>query len=321
MARSTKITEEDDLTAERKMASKMTIREAKDIVREYRDRSAMSADEEFLYIEALEFLIEATKKTRWMVELGGYYYEEKKFDLALKYYEMADAYGDRWAPMGLGYIWYYGRTGEKDYKKAFEYYSRGAKNGYVQGYIKIADMYKNGYYVEKDFAKYAETVEEAYPQVSGSDDCFDPISEVCTRLARIRTQQGRNEEAAELYEEARECLAERLSINCFFGDLTVMKSTVEDLYALRGSTEEEPDLYDLYVLLQKPVRVRFRLEDETHEVAAVPEEDGSLAICLDGKWFRTIDDFFQKGQIGGDRLPVLYYEMEGFEVIPDGSNR
>ena len=63
------------------------------------------------------------------------------------------------------------------------------------------------------------------------------------------------------------------------------------------------------------------VESTLAQIYKVPEEDGSLAICLDGKWFRTIDDFFQKGQIGGDRLPVLYYEMEGFEVIPDGSDR
>ena len=89
----------------------MTIREAKRIVDEYELKSVLSPDEEFILIEAFNYIIEEAKDPRYMVRLGGYYYEQKDFDLALKYYEMADSYGDGWAPEGLGYIWYYGRTG------------------------------------------------------------------------------------------------------------------------------------------------------------------------------------------------------------------
>ena len=70
-------------------------------------------DEEFLLTEAFDFLIEKTHDTRWMVGLGGYFYGQKKFDLALKYYEMADSYGDRWAPEGLGYIWLITEWGDR----------------------------------------------------------------------------------------------------------------------------------------------------------------------------------------------------------------
>lgn len=84
----------------------MNITEAKKIVNELEWKSNLSQDEEFLLTEAFDFLIEKTHDTRWMVGLGGYFYGQKKFDLALKYYEMADSYGDRWAPEGLGYIWW-----------------------------------------------------------------------------------------------------------------------------------------------------------------------------------------------------------------------
>lgn len=135
----------------------MTTQEAQKIYRTYINKSLLSPDEEFMLIEALEYLIEETKETGWMVELGGYYYGEKQFDLALKYYEMADTYGDKWAPEGLGYILYYGRTGERDYDKAFKYYSKAADNGYLKSKIKVADMYKNGYGVEstaRDFLSF-----------------------------------------------------------------------------------------------------------------------------------------------------------------------
>ena len=110
----------------------MTIREAKDIVEKHELKSVLSPDEEFMLTEAFNYIIEETKDPRYMVRLVGYYYEQKNFDPALKYYEMADSYGDKWAPEGLGYIWCYGRTGEKDYEKAFNYYSKAAKNGFLR---------------------------------------------------------------------------------------------------------------------------------------------------------------------------------------------
>lgn len=98
----------------------MTIPEAKDIINKYELKSILSPEEKFMMTEAFDFMIAETKGPRYMVRLGGYYYEQKKFDLALKYYEVADRFGEPWAPEGLGYIWYYGRTGEKDYEKAFK---------------------------------------------------------------------------------------------------------------------------------------------------------------------------------------------------------
>ena len=87
----------------------MTIREAENIVEELEYKSVLTDDEEFMLIEAFNYLIEQTKNSLWMIKLGGYYYGHKDFDLALKYYELADSYGNEWAPEGLGYIWYYGR--------------------------------------------------------------------------------------------------------------------------------------------------------------------------------------------------------------------
>ena len=116
----------------------MEIYEARQIAREYLFKSSITEDEEFMMIEALEYLIAETKDPDYMADLGGYYYEQKDYDLALKYYEMAYSYGHSWAPEELGYIWYYGRTGQHDYEKAFKYYSKEAKNGYMRSEMKVA---------------------------------------------------------------------------------------------------------------------------------------------------------------------------------------
>ena len=70
-------------------------------------------DDIFIFIEDMNYLIEEENYPRDMMYLGGYYYELKNFDLALKYYEMTATFDYDEAYECSGYIWYYGRTGER----------------------------------------------------------------------------------------------------------------------------------------------------------------------------------------------------------------
>lgn len=301
----------------------MTVSEARAILREYYENTNPSEDDRFVYTEALQFLIRETKNPAYMMELGGMYYEEKDFDLARKYYEQAAEYNSEDAFLCLGYIWYYGRTGEKDFGKAFYYYDKARQAGSVQAAYKVADMYKNGYFVEKSYGKYKEIIEELYPKVQNARRLNEPMPEIYTRLAGIRAAEGKIEEALELYDEARDFLAQRIQVNPFFGDLTIMKYLIADVYRLRKSRPaeddlnetwpDEDDLYDLYEILKKPVKVEFLYEKsygkgEMHEVEAVQEEDG-LVIRFDDKWYRNIDDFFKKAELDGEKLTTIYDQL------------
>ena len=70
----------------------MTVAEAMQIEMDFYDKQPPAEDDIFAFTEALGLLIEETKNPRYMMGLGGFYYEEKRFDLALKYYEMAAEY-------------------------------------------------------------------------------------------------------------------------------------------------------------------------------------------------------------------------------------
>ena len=200
----------------------MTILEARNICRNYYDLTNPSEEDRFLLAEALDFLITETKEPDYMVELGGMYYEQRRFDLALKYYEMAAEYDNLYAISDLGYIWYYGRTGEKNYEKAFHYFDKARKMGDLIAAYKVADMYKNGYYVEKDYEKYKEIIEDLYPQVADTCNLEDPLPEVFTRLAKIRSEEGSAEEALRLYDIASDFLSQRIQYHPFFGNLDIM---------------------------------------------------------------------------------------------------
>ena len=292
----------------------MTITEAKKLINDYGYKSVLTDEEEFLLLEAYDYMIRTTGETRWMVELGGYHYDKRDFDLALKYYEMADEAGDKWAPEGLGYIWYYGRTGEKDYDKAFKYYSKAAKNGRLQSQIKVADMYRNGYGAEQDYDKYVQIIEEAYDKVKDAEWLGDPLPEVFTRLAKIRTKQGRTDDAIDLYLDAKDFQIQRIAANPFFGDLNIMKWLEEDLSELQPIDRADFDLYDLYVLLKEPRKVSFLYLGEEYQVESVAEEDG-ISVRFGDRWFRSIDDFFGKAVIGEERVPCLYRDFYAFKVV------
>lgn len=291
----------------------MTILEAKKIRDNYYDLTNPSEDDKFLYTEALDYLISETKDPDYMNELGAMYYSDRNFDLALKYYEMAAEAGNLYATSNLGYIWYYGRTGQKDYKKAFYYFDKARQMGDLISEYKIADMYKNGYYVKKDPEKYKEIIEGLYPKVKNARQLDEPLPEVFTRLAKIRSEEGKADEALRLYDTARDFLAQRIQYSQFFGDLNIMKWMIADIYKLREFDPDMMDLYDLYYVLKAPHKVRFKYEDDTHEVESVPE-DGGMSVRFDDKWYHTVDDFFRKAELDDEKLTTLYEELYDFEV-------
>lgn len=294
----------------------MTIAEAVKAKNDYYKTNTHTEDEIFMFTEAMEYLISETRDPKYMLELGGYYYDERKFGLALKYYEMSAAFGYPAAYLCLGYVWYYGRTGERDFKKAFEYFSKGAEKGDINSEYKLADMYKNGYYVEKDYDKYVSMIEGLYPRVKNAQYTNEHLPEVFTRLAAIRKEQGNVSRARNLYNRARGFLEQRIRYSNFFGNLNIMKRLIHDYYSITEFNKNNISLYDLYYLLEDECEVRFREGFEEIHTVKVFYDNDTLVISLDGgQYFRTVDDFFAKANSDGTLLTDIFDILDGFEVI------
>ncbi|MCF0141578.1 MAG: sel1 repeat family protein [Mogibacterium sp.] len=292
----------------------MTVMEAQRIINKYYNISNPSEEDQFEFIEALEYLIHETHDPEYMMRLGGEYYGWKRFDLALKYYEMAAEYDHEYACECLGYIWYYGRTGTKNFEKAFKYFSKSADKGNLVCKYKVADMYKNGYYVDKDYEKYKQIIEELYPLVADAKYLDAPLPEVFTRLARIRAEELQYLEAVDLFTKARWFLEQRISYNAFFGNLNIMKWLIEDLYQLVVLDPNNIWLYDLYEILKTPAEVSFMYGDRKFTVRSQLEGD-ECVIEFDHNWYRTIDDFFAKACIDDKRLTSIYDELYAFTLL------
>lgn len=291
----------------------MTIPEAKIIVDNFHNNTGQYTEEElFLYTEAAQFLIRETGDPFYMMALGAQYYDMKKYDLALKYYEMAAELGNERAALGLGYIWYYGRTGTVDYKKAFRYFLQ-AKND-LNAQYKLADMFHNGYYVEKDESRYREMIEQMYREHYGKTDAWNNAS-IAIRLAKIRAEEGDKEESVSLLLEAKEDLAYCISINPFFGTFSLIQGVIRLLYELRNLDTGDLDFFDLYEVLRKPARVRFRYNGKVHDIESSEEEGGSVAVCLDGKWYRSVNDMMMNANTDGALISQDPWSVEDIRII------
>lgn len=291
-----------------------TIESSKQILDDYYDLTQPTYEDDIQLINALEYLIKETNNPEYMVELGGWYYGQKQFDLAEEYYLMAAKLDYNNAYECLGYIYYYGRVGQPDYEKAFHYYKLASDQGNLVAAYKLADMYKNGYYVQKDYPKYVQIIKDLYPKIQGATNTFDPVPEIYSRLAKIYVEEGNEDQAIQLLLIAKEFQSQRLIYSQFFGDLTIMKYIVNDLYSLIQFDPDYMDLFDLYYALQKPCKVAIEILGEDHIIEA-KYEDGLFYICMDNKNYEDVDQFFLKAKINGEPISTQYVNVNYIEIL------
>ncbi|MBP5463419.1 MAG: hypothetical protein J6Y20_15035 [Lachnospiraceae bacterium] len=292
----------------------MTHEDAMEMRAEYYENPNPSADEEFRFTEALGMLIETTKDPRYMTELAWFYCSRKKFDTEQRYLEMAAECGYGPAYEELGYMYYYGQNGEKDYAGAFECFTRGAQpdrygnKGSLWCTYKLADMYRFGCHVAKDEERYREMIEAAYEKVKNPKFMNDPFPEIAYRLAGIRAEQGKTEEAVELLNSAKRFMAERLSWDPFWGHIEVMGRIVRLLYRLTPYNADKTDFYDLFYLTQSCGRYSVRRKGR-QLILEVTGEGAEQALRYDGRWYRNFEDFCAKAKVDGQSITSIYDEF------------
>ena len=290
----------------------MTMKEAEIIWDEFREKCGRYTEEEFfMFTEAAQLLIQKTGHPYYIYWLGAEYESQKQFDLAYKYYERAASLNYYDAYESLGYIWYYGRLGQTDYEKAFRYFSKARNSTNAQ--LKIADMYLRGYYVEKDIAKATAILEHLYQTVYGKENWVD--TGICTRLAEIREKEGNTEEAISLLKKAKQTMSAHISYNGFFGCFSVMSNLIRNLYRLIPIDPSSVDFFDLYELLRKPCVVLMTYHDKKYRIEAVSETDGSVAVCFDGKWYRSVEEMIPKAEAENAAVSALPRKLLKFEVL------
>ena len=281
--------------------------EAKRIVERFYRNDNPTENDEFMFIEACQFLIETENDTDAMMNLGGYYYGKEKYDLAEKYYLLADAAGDTWVADGLGFIYYYGRVGERDYKKAFHYFSIAKERGNLEAAMKIADMYHNGYGVTKDDEKYKAIILDLYEKLKNTNKLFDPYPEVAHRLADIFINEGHGEDAVEMLLKGKSFITQRIRYNPFWGNFIVCRRTVTLLYKVIEFDENDFDFFDLFYLFNSPHAIRLTYNGKQYQIKSFFDE-GAMRVKCGDSLYKSVENFLTNAKFDNKHTYVIHYD-------------
>lgn len=118
-----------------------------------------------------------------LLDIGAEAYRDGDYQKAQKYYEKSASMGNDQAACNLGYIYAFGRTGERDYEQAFKWFKQSADHGNPNACYKVGDFYLYGDFVDKNpdlaFAYYEQAAEIV--EKSQQDD--DLKSDIYYRMA------------------------------------------------------------------------------------------------------------------------------------------
>jgi TPR repeat protein len=81
-------------------------------------------------------------------EIGLKYYNEKQYEKALEYFQLAADNGNAVAQDKLGIMYHKGYGVEKSYQKAVEYYQLSADNGYSNAQINLDNLKSSKEYIQ-----------------------------------------------------------------------------------------------------------------------------------------------------------------------------
>lgn len=115
-----------------------------------------------------------------MNNMGCLYYTGRcgmqDYKKARKYYEMSVKSGYPLPAENLGYIYYYGFGTDVNYELAYKYFTMAALQGELEALYKVGDMFRYGYYVEKSAAAAFTIYREAFDKCPNDADCSGNIA-------------------------------------------------------------------------------------------------------------------------------------------------
>lgn len=227
----------------------------------------------------------------------------------------------------LGYIYYYGRVnnGIPEYEKAYKYYSLSALSGNVEARYKIGDMYKNGYYLEKNL-KIAKCIYESLYNEVNLEFFRNPknssLADVSLRIAGFYDNDKDYLECYKLYLEA------LLALNIRKGqfDSTIRRGVIKSIKEVYSKYKEKilqvgldtvlDSLYDYYISYKKGVLYinfdrRTRVFDYKNIYAVYSDQ---VEIKITGRVLKKFNTNVMVDEIGREGDVYTFYDTDGVEL-------
>ncbi len=276
-------------------------------------------EQQFRFVEAMKILIDQAvwedDIIAFSYNLAMYYRDIKEFDLEKKYLELGAKYGSSFHKEQLGFIWYYGLTGDQDFEKAYRCFSEcdTRRSQYM-----LADMYHDGAYVPYDPMKCRYIIEDLYDQVESEKD--DPrftvstlFPEIALRMVRMNLEVG----AEDNYDwndllDSRIILTKRQRRRPFWGNIKTMREILEAMAEMQAGCRLI-DLYDLLTLDRQNARITFDYKGKPYHLEIFTHE-GETVYRYEDRWYHGAEDFLEKARIEGQRITSVMTFVENIEL-------
>ncbi len=227
----------------------------------------------------------------------------------------------------LGYIYYYGRVnnGIPEYEKAYKYYSLSALSGNIEARYKIGDMYKNGYYLEKNL-KIAKCIYESLYNEVNLEFFRNPknssLADVSLRIAGFYDNDKDYLECYKLYLQA------LLALNIRKGqfDSTIRRGVIKSIKEVYSKYKEKilqvgldtvlDFLYDYYISYKKGVLYinfdRRTCVFDYKNIYAVYSDQ--VEIKITGRVLKKFNTNVMVDEIGREGDVYTFYDTDGVEL-------
>ena len=295
---------------------------------EHPSKKTFTEEEEFQIQELAKFIFEHEKSGNYASYLASEFIGHNKLDLALNYYELAIQYGYLPAYKFAGDLYYEGNLSSgKDLKKAFDYYVMATKtkkigdgsweNPYTdvhnEAKMVLANMYKNGIYVEKDYEKYKDLINEVYKEVKDDDSDNEIKCDVFEEKANISLYENNLESSLNFLIDAACCCMDFYFQTFLIEQLYRLDELTNKTYEIMEIDINDIDFPDIFYLLKKPCKIKFTLNDKEHYIESLIEK-GSIVINSENQWFRDAEEMVDRAVIDGEELKFNIINIEKWEV-------
>lgn len=175
--------------------------------------------------------------------------------------------------------------------------------------MKIADMYHNGYGVDKDEAKYKALLNEIYNQIKDSNQLFIPLPEVSHRLAALYIEEGQFDEIEiiNMLLKAKSFIEQRIRYSPFWGNFIVCRRVITLLYKVYPFNYDDFNFFDLFYLFLKPHKIKLFYNGKIHIIESIFDED-AIRVKYNDKYFKSVENFLINALIDNKHIYVIEYE-------------
>lgn len=315
---------------------------ANQILNEYANvkHQKINKDENVLFMEAIYYLMHEKNDPGTMEWLGDIYNEQGRYDLAYKYWNKAIENGIKARIYSIGELYFQGRLGKPDYKKAYECFNKciglvgitDLEEELLESYrrlakLRIADMYKDGLYVSKDYDKYVAIVRMIHSDLEPTSELRKSDGshyEVMKRMGEITLKEyfdlqdelwALDDEIAEKGQESSNYrYAAKYNLADCIKEVAEIKEkleTMQEIIALIYESidhdieevDENDDIYDLFHFLERTGKLNLVYKNRRYKIEN-RYRYGTMAIHFQNKWYRNLSDFFYKATLG-ENIPIV----------------